>query len=172
MNSTQLLKNLFDHMFWADAEVWNIIFDNNHKVEKDEKIKELIYHIHLVQFAFLGIWNNVKVEYPKIDEFESLKSISDWGRNNYKNIMNYISNIDENNISNTADIPWSKYVEKQIGKKPENISTFNTMLQVCLHSTYHRWQLNIRLREFDCAPPKVDYIIWLWSGKPESKWPE
>jgi len=40
MNSTQLLKNLFDHMFWADAEVWNIIFDNNHKVEKDEKIKE------------------------------------------------------------------------------------------------------------------------------------
>lgn len=172
MNSTQLLKDLFDHMFWADSEVWNKIFEKIKKIENDEKIKELTYHIHLVQFAFLGIWNNEKIEYPKMVEFESLKSISDWGRNNHKTIKNYISTIDEKNIFNIADVPWSKYFEKQICKKPENISTFDTMLQICLHSTYHRGQLNKRLRELDCDPPQVDYIIWLWSGKPESKWPE
>ena len=36
----------------------------------------------------------------------------------------------------------------------------------CSHSTYHRGQVNARLREIGAEPPLVDYIAWLWFDRP------
>ena len=46
-----------------------------------------------------------------------------------------------------------------------------TCLQVCSHSTYHRGQVNARLREIGAEPPLVDYIAWLWFERPAADWP-
>ena len=40
------------------------------------------------------------------------------------------------------------------------------MLQVALHSMYHRGQINARLRDFGGNPPLVDFIAWVWLGRP------
>jgi uncharacterized damage-inducible protein DinB len=45
------------------------------------------------------------------------------------------------------------------------------MLQVALHSVHHRAQVSMRLRELAAAPPQVDYIDWLWRGRPAAEWP-
>jgi uncharacterized damage-inducible protein DinB len=45
-----------------------------------------------------------------------------------------------------------------------------TMLQVASHSTYHRGQVNARLRELAGEPPLVDYIAWIWFGRPAPEW--
>ena len=42
--------------------------------------------------------------------------------------------------------------------------------QVASHSTYHRGQVNARLREVGGTPPLVDYIAWIWFGRPAPNW--
>lgn len=37
-------------------------------------------------------------------------------------------------------------------------------------STYHRGQANSRLRELGGKPPLVDYIAWIWFGRPAPRW--
>jgi len=44
------------------------------------------------------------------------------------------------------------------------------MLQVPLHSQYHRGQINARLRAVGGEPPRVDYIVWVWLGRPGAHW--
>ena len=41
-----------------------------------------------------------------------------------------------------------------------------TALQVAMHSTYHRGQVNARLRQIGGEPPLVDFIAWIWFGRP------
>ena len=44
-------------------------------------------------------------------------------------------------------------------------------MQVALHSTYHRGQINARIRELGGEPPLTDFIAWVWAGKPQPSWP-
>ena len=46
----------------------------------------------------------------------------------------------------------------------------DTLLQVPMHSTYHRGQVNARLRELGAEPPLTDYIAWIWIGRPRAEW--
>jgi uncharacterized damage-inducible protein DinB len=43
-------------------------------------------------------------------------------------------------------------------------------MQVVLHSTHHRGQIVARVRELGGNPPLVDYIGWIWLGKPAAAW--
>jgi len=45
------------------------------------------------------------------------------------------------------------------------------MYQVIIHSTHHRGQVNSRIRELKGEPPLVDFIVWIWLGKPAAAWP-
>jgi uncharacterized damage-inducible protein DinB len=67
-------------------------------------------------------------------------------------------------------IPWSVFMERRIGKKVVPATLEETMLQVASHSTYHRAQINIRLREIGGEPPMTDFIAWVWLGKPKVDW--
>jgi uncharacterized damage-inducible protein DinB len=41
-----------------------------------------------------------------------------------------------------------------------------TINQVIQHSTYHRAQINKRIRELGEEPPFTDFIYWAWINKP------
>jgi uncharacterized damage-inducible protein DinB len=45
-----------------------------------------------------------------------------------------------------------------------------TAFQVVSHSTHHRAQANTRLRAVGGDPPLVDYIAWIWFGRPAAPW--
>jgi uncharacterized damage-inducible protein DinB len=44
------------------------------------------------------------------------------------------------------------------------------VLQVVLHSTYHRAQVATRVREFGATPELTDFVAWVWMNRPEPKW--
>ncbi len=52
-----------------------------------------------------------------------------------------------------------------------NPSLGQTLLQVTAHSSYHRGQVNVRLRELGVDPPMTDFIVWVWGRKPSPAWP-
>ena len=41
---------------------------------------------------------------------------------------------------------------------------------VVLHTQHHRGQISARLREVGGEPPTVDFIVWLWTGRPGAAW--
>jgi uncharacterized damage-inducible protein DinB len=67
-------------------------------------------------------------------------------------------------------LPWGDLVERELGRKPESVSIAETMLQVTLHSQYHRGQINARLRAVGGEPLRVDYLVWVWLGRPNADW--
>ena len=156
-------------MKWADAEVWKKVlsFDAS---ENDERIKKLLYHLHQVQYAFFCLWNNTPTELPKSKTFKDLKSLAKWGFNYQQKLNDFLSLQNENDEKNIIQIPWSFFIERRIGKKVAPATLEETMLQVASHSSYHRAQINSRFRELGGEPAIVDFIVWVWLGKPKSDW--
>jgi uncharacterized damage-inducible protein DinB len=161
------LKELYAHMQWADASVWRAVLISD-AARSDTKLRELFHHLHLVQHAFLHAWRGeASNTFPAFADVESLR---EWGRSYYSEIFRHLDTLTEEQISKPAELPWEEIVAQQIGQKPERISLRETLLQVPLHSLYHRGQINLRLRAVGGEPPTVDFIVWAWLGKPEAVW--
>ncbi len=170
MKSEQV-ENLLNHMMWADAEVWKKVIDSE-AAESDERIKKLLYHIHQVQYAFYFLWNELSLSIPKPEEVSDLKSIAKWGFEYQQKLDEFLFSSMSDENDKVIQIPWSVFMERKIGKKVVPATLEETMLQVASHSTYHRGQINTRFRELGGEPAMVDFIAWVWLGKPTSEWGE
>ena len=168
MNKSSL-KHLFDHMKWADAEVWKKVLEFE-SAENDEKIKKLLYHLHQVQYAFYFLWNELPLEIPKPEEFSNLKSIAIWGFKYQQKLNDFLSSPKSDKNEKVIQIPWSVFIERKTKQKVVPATLEETMLQVASHSTYHRGQINTRFRELGGEPAMVDLIAWVWLGKPKENW--
>jgi uncharacterized damage-inducible protein DinB len=165
------IQELFHHMHWADGLVWNSVLKLSGP-NNDSRLQELLYHIHVVQYAYLGIWLNQPLDLPKATDFGSIKDISQWGYEYHREVEKYLDKIDESSLEGIVNPPWVDRIEELLGKPPSPATVAQTMLQVVSHSTYHRGQVNRRLREIEGEPPLVDFISWIWLGKPQATWPE
>jgi len=167
MNLTDL-NDLYGHMEWADALVWRAVLLSR-DARADQKLRQLFYHLHLVQRAFLRAWRGEPrdMPYPTFDEANSLML---WGRSYYRELKPHFDALTDEEISRPMVLPWGEIVERELGRKPETISVAEMMLQVPLHSQYHRGQINARLRETGGEPPRVDYIVGVWLGRPKADW--
>jgi uncharacterized damage-inducible protein DinB len=110
------------------------------------------------------------MEIPKPDEFTDLKSIAKWGFTYQQKLNDFLSSSKSDEKDKVVQIPWSVFLERKIGKKVVPATLEETMLQVTLHSTYHRGQINTRFRELGGEPASVDFIVWIWLGKPKEDW--
>jgi uncharacterized damage-inducible protein DinB len=61
-------------------------------------------------------------------------------------------------------------VEQALGVPPGMTTLGDTCFQVASHSTYHRGQVNARIRELGVEPPLVDFIAWRWFKNPPPAW--
>ena len=162
MNSE--LNDLFRHMKWADEQVWAQVLESE-VAATDEKIRNLLYHIHIVQRAFNDAWLGINPEtaFPQFTESTELKK---WADETLNRILSFIDSVNEETLAGELKLPWGALVEKQLGRTPAPVTVRQTALQVTMHSTYHRGQVNARLRELGIVPSTVDYIVWLWLDRP------
>jgi len=163
------IKELSNHMFWADGIVWEVVLKQPER-ENHTKLKELLYHIHSVQNAYLNIWFNQPIKYQDITEFQSLNEIAKWGLVFHKKYKIFINDLNEKRLEGIIKIPWAKHLNEKLGKPAGPSSLTQQILQVVLHSTYHRAQVNKIIREIGGEPPLTDFIFWIWTEKPEGKW--
>ncbi len=163
--------DLLRHMHWADATIWRALLETPLSAE-DERLRKLCYHIHMVQRGFLRLWNDPGMELPKPEEFPGLALLGGWARDYHTKLLPYLESVTEDQLASVQVVPWSRYMEQLFGRKAEDATLGETMLQVAMHSSYHRGQVNARLRELGAEPPIVDYIAWVWLGRPGAVWPE
>ena len=162
------LNDLYQHMEWADAAVWNAVLESK-TGQTDMKLREYFFHLHMVQRAFLRVWRGEPREtpYPVFDDAQSLMV---WGCSYYAEAFAHLRTLSDDQISQALPVPWASMVGQRLGRTPQTTTIGETALQVALHSTYHRGQINAHLREVGGEPPLVDYIAWVWLGRPAADW--
>ena len=168
MITVDTLSDLYRHMEWADATVWTAVLRST-SVCTDEKLQGLLYHLHLVQHAFLRIWRGEPRDTP-YPTFDAAVALMHWAMDYHPEVRAELDRRSQQ-TSDVLEVPWATMTAKRLGRTPGPTTFGETALQVTLHSLYHRGQVNLRLRELGGEPPLVDYIAWLWLGRPEATWP-
>ena len=163
------LTDLYHHMQWADAAVWTSVLASEDG-PTDAQLRESLYHLHVVQRAFLRAWRGEPRETP-YPTFADAVELARWARSYYDEVLPYLAAQEEEKLAEPMPLAWASMVEQRLGRAPHTTSIGDTLLQVTLHSLYHRGQVNARLRQIGGTPPLVDYIAWVWLGRPAAEWP-
>ncbi len=169
MNDVALLRELYNHMAWADSEVWRTVSAID-PTPDDEALHTLLAHIHFTQEAFSAIWTGREFVLRRPKDFASLDEIRAFALPFYEQIPDILGGEDAESLAAPMPVPWAKYFARSLGREPEGTTRGETMMQVVLHTQYHRGQINTRIRTLGATPPMVDYIGWLWAGRPDAAW--
>ena len=156
-------------MEWADAAVWTAVLQADGAAD-DRQLRNTLLHLHGVQQGFLSIWTDGHQAFPKAESFSDLPSVRQWAQPYYTNAIRFLETADETSLGKELRVPWVEGLERRLGKSVENPTLAETAFQVASHSTYHRGQVNRSLRQLGGTPPLVDYIAWVWFGRPAAEW--
>lgn len=164
------LRQLIRHMEWADAEVWRAVLAHE-PAGHDKRLRDLLTHLHLVQRLFLMLWTKQPFDPTRGQpEFATFADLRAWARTYYGEANRFLDGADESMLKDVVEMPWARSLEARIGRTIMMPTVGDTIQQVASHSTYHRGQVNARLREVGGEPPLVDYIAWIWYGRPAPNW--
>ena len=156
-------------MEWGDATVWRSVMSTKGMAE-DPAVKERLFHIHFTQFAFFAAWIGQKFERKKSADFGSLEEVLAWAKGNYPEIILFLDALEDEQLNDPLPLPWAGFFGRQLGREVAVTTLGETMLQLSNHSIHHRAQVNTQIREHGGEPPLIDYIVWLWSGRPAAEW--
>ena len=164
------LVELARHMEWADAQIWTSLLGSS-PAQADDRLRLLVYHVHIVQRAFLSLWRDEAPQFPDPATFRDLAALAAWGRDGHAGLQTFLASADAAALTRPLQVPWAAEIEKVIGRTAAQPTIAQTAVQLALHSSHHRGQINVRLRGAGTEPPLVDYIAWVWWGQPEPAWP-
>jgi uncharacterized damage-inducible protein DinB len=169
VSSTDLYRTLFRQMEWADAAVWTAVLASPAACS-DERLRELLHHVHLVQRAFLRMWRGEAVD-TQAGEGLDAPALAKWAREYYPEVHAELTKAGAEALDRVVEVPWTARAAARFGVEPRQPTAGETLLQVYAHTAHHRGQINLRLRELGGEPPLIDFIAWLWQGRPAAAWP-
>ena len=165
-----MIEEMFRAMEWSDARMWTAIHTTP-EVAVDKRVRELVYHLHMVQRAFLGVWRGEPKMPPALDTFSDTFAIDTWARTYYAEAHAYIESLDANALERPIELPWAARISQRADRAPGVPTLGETSVQVAMHTAHHRAQVSSRIRELGGEPLLVDFIVWIWLGKPAAAWP-
>jgi uncharacterized damage-inducible protein DinB len=155
-------------MEWADAKVWEAVLGSE-SARTDAKILAWLQHLHGVQGGFLILWRGGSLP-PKPPEVTDLLMLPTWAREGHRALQAFLSGADPAVFDARLNAPWAAQLEESLKKPVGPVTIGESTLQVILHSAHHRAQVNARLRDLGAEPPAIDFIVWLWLGRPKPHW--
>lgn len=169
MTRLDSIRDLFGHMAWADATVWRAVLASA-AAQADEGIRDKLLHLHRVQYAFLMVWRHMPVESAAGRGLSPLQ-LARWAREYHDQVGAYLPSLSDTSLDQAMVLPWASMVAERLQRDVAATTLGETLLQVSQHSTYHRGQVNARLRALGLEPPLTDFIAWVWFGRPPADWP-
>lgn len=162
----ELLHELLTHMEWADRKVLAAATATG-DAPPDEYLLKTLLHIHFTQYAFLGAWRGEAIDWKPMKAIKTFEALAAWASGNYEPIRSQLETTPD--LAAALALPWANHFAKKVLERPEAGATSigETFYQVIAHSNYHRAQANRRIRELEAEPPGVDYVIWVWAGRPQ-----
>jgi uncharacterized damage-inducible protein DinB len=156
-------------MEWADAVAWRTVIASD-EGRSDDRIRTWLHHVHTVQHAFLQIWRGEKPGFRDLAEFSDPVTLARWGREGHQQLQAFVADLTPETAAREIQLPWAGEVARVQQRTPTHPTLDQTVLQVAMHSTHHRGQVNARLREVGGEPSLTDYVVWVWWGQPDAVW--
>jgi uncharacterized damage-inducible protein DinB len=120
-------------------------------------------HVLGVQQGFLSILRGEPPGFPPEGPPQSFDELLAWAPACHAGLRDFAAQLTPEGLSRTVRIPW-------FPDPPCTITVAEALVQVAMHTQHHRGQLMTRLKDLGGEPKNVDWIIWLWKGKPEGRW--
>lgn len=168
MTLTSIIQDQYRHMEWADARIWHAVMTSD-AAKADGALRQRLHHLHAVQRAFLAVWRNEPVDFTAGASLGP-DELATWGRDYHREALQFVETFSEPELDRPIVLPWTAWVKQRLGKEPQAPTLGETLFQVTSHSTHHRGQVNAGLRPHGVEPPLVDFIAWVWLGKPVAEW--
>jgi len=162
-----MLSELYAHQEWADALIWNTIGDV--APDFDSFVVARLRHILTVQRAFLSAWTKAAFS-PQAEEEVAFGGLPEVSRAYHAQARAFVAALGPGDLQQPVIVPWHRTLEAHFGRTLAAPTLRDTIVQVAMHSAYHRGQVNTRLRELGKEPPLTDFIAWVWFGKPHAPW--
>lgn len=117
-------------------------------------LRKTLIHIHAGESVWLQRWQNkVEVPWPNEEEKLSVATIAERSKATNRQREEFIKTI-------VGDAQLSKQVSYRDSKGSLFTATLaDMMLQMCMHSHYHRAQAVNMLRRLGAKPPELDYMM-------------
>lgn len=160
-------RMLLTYTEWADATAWKAAL---HVGDEDGELEEKFYHLHAVQWSYLRIWRGEPVTPPAPDTFASLAALAAWAGGIHADLRSHLAGLSPEALPGEVHFPWADTLVQHFGAA-RPASWPESVLQVALHTHYHRGQVARRIRELGAEPPLTDLIVWIWMGRPAADWP-
>ena len=170
MHSLTVLRDLYSHMEWGDSTIWAIISENHEAASAEKALHERMFHIHYTQHVFMKAWQGDEFKYVKSDAYPTLQTVRELAQSYYVELHDFLGTLKDDDLEKPMPLPWAKFMSRQLGKEVEVTSLGETLFQVTSHSVHHRAQVNLQLRDLGAQPPLIDYIVWVWMGRPAPTW--
>lgn len=156
------LRELIGHQEWADAEHWKALRAFPEALA-DEDITKRLFHIHLVQAGFLSVILHRPFDRRQFQKNLDMACLVMTVQNNSGELVSFLNAATPGQLNEIVNISWFK-------DPPMNLPVSRAIMQVTMHSHYHRGQNARRLRELGGEPPTTDFIMWKWKGEPKPDW--
>jgi len=158
----ELLRDMYHHQAWADAEMWRALESHPGALE-NTAIQKCLYHIHLAQRLFLSIVRGEELVRKRFEDFSSMNELKEYAKTNHSGTLAFIKDCTESKLAEVVRIPWFRNPQL-------SLTIAQALLQAAMHSHYHRGQNATRLKEMGGQPPLADIIAWYWKDRPTPQW--
>jgi uncharacterized damage-inducible protein DinB len=155
------LRDLLAHAEWANAvffHAWGKSPARDH-----EEMRRRVQHVVGVQNGFLAILRGETPGGPPGGPPPSFDELKSQGEASHAGLRTFAASVDAEALARTVRVPW-------FPDPPCVIAVAEALVQVAMHTQHHRGQLMTRLKDFGGEPKNVDWIIWLWRGRPQARW--
>ena len=169
MFSPETLRELYAHMEWADAKVWSVALKTD-GAPSDGLLRDRLFHVHQTQRAYLNMWTDRSQQMTTPEDFDDLVSLFEWAYPYYAEVRGFLDTADSSTLDRPVPELFRQRMEQHLGRSVANITLRETVVDLASHTAHHRGQLNTRLRELGGEPPLVDYVAWVWHGRPVADW--
>ena len=162
MSPTDMVRDLWAHHAWADAEHWRA-FEASPAALTDSVLFARLHHLHLTQSAWVWAIGDRARDFIFSQPADfTPPALKDFAVCQHEALA-LIAKQDEVSLERRIGIPW-------FTNPPLELSVREGLTQVAMHSHYHRGQNATRLRELGGNPPGTDLITWIWKERPAANW--
>jgi uncharacterized damage-inducible protein DinB len=149
METVEHLRELYDYNDWANRRIVAAL-----RIDKSEKSRKILAHLLVTEQEYyerLGGKDSTGFDFWKDLSAEDCQRMAKENAERFKGLL---KRFDDEGLEQTASY-----------KTSEGVSYTNSLREllthVLLHSTIHRGNIILKMREEGFTPPKTDYIIYL-----------
>ncbi len=160
----ELLKDLYRHMEWADAAQWGALLAHP-AARSDGDLKVRFLHIHGAQEVWLGRWQGLEqpLRWPTLEDYPKIEDLRHYGAACHVALRAYLPLMSDRDL--LRDISFHTLAGERV---TQNLG--DTLMQLPMHSQYHRGQNASRMVALGAHMPATDWVLWARRGRPAPQW--